>query len=79
MKVVLLQATSKSNFTVGFSVDWSPKGRWVCREQSPQGPDIYDSVKSEKKPTNLEVTEMQITLARLILQGEFASFHPDSW
>lgn len=79
MKIVLFQVISKSNFTVDSSVDWSPKGRWVSREQSPQGPDIYDSVWSEKKPTNREAAEMQIVVARLILQGEFASFQADSW
>lgn len=67
MKIVLLKATRKSDFTVEFSVDQSPKGgvKWKKR--------------SEKKRTNLEVAKMQIVVAGLILQGEFASFHPDSW
>lgn len=59
-------------------MEQSPKGRWVRMEQSPQGPDTCDSIKSEKKPTNLEAAEMQIMVARLILQGEFASFQPQA-
>lgn len=64
MKIVLLQATRKSNLRVEFSVDWSPKREWLSSEHSPQGPDIYDSFKSKKKLTNLEVAEMQRAEAR---------------